>query len=171
MPLFVNLPTPMILSDPAIDSAGNNAATANMAYFVFLPPVVAPCVITAIRVRFNPGGTGHYDLGIYADNSGVPGARLAHIATSATSTVTAGGILSPTLSGGNITVAPGRYWLAYWVDNITDKAYSFTPVAGITNVLSGDNGVNALPANANTLTLTTVGYKPVLQALVSGGWA
>jgi hypothetical protein len=171
MPLFITMPQPMILSDPGVDSGGNNAGTANQAYFVFIPPVLATCTITALRCRFNPGANGHYDLGLYADNAGVPGVQLAHIASTATSTVTVTGILSPTLIGGNLTIAPGRYWLALWIDNITDKPYSFNPVAGITNVLTAANGANALPANANTLTLSTSGYKPVVQALVSGGWA
>lgn len=171
MPLFVNLPQPMILSDPAVDSGGNNSAVANQAYFVFLPPVVATCVITALRCRFNPGGNGHYDLGIYADNAGLPGVQLAHIASSGSSTISVTGILSPTLIGGNLTIGPGRYWLALWAESATDKPYSFNPVAGITNVITGANGANALPANANTLTLSTSGYKPVVQALVSGGWA
>ncbi len=173
MPLFTFPPSPLILATGELDgSTPNSAVAANNAYFVGVY-LYAPAVLTAIRIVFNPGGTGHYDVGIYTDNgSGQPGTLLANAASSATALATSTGLLTPSLIGGNVSLPPGRYWLALWVSNTTDKANSYLGgTTGIDCMMTGANGTNPLPPNAQSLTLSNTRYKPALVGLLQGSWS
>jgi len=146
--------------------------TANQAYFVPMLPLLVSATLTGIRVRFNPGGNGHYDVGIYSDNNGAPGTLLAHAAATVTSLATSTGVLTPSLIGGNLALSPGVYWLALWIDNATDKVLGATPpVAGIAIAMSGANGANVLPSSASSITPTDATLQPSLVGLFLGGWS
>ena len=163
------------LADNGVVSVGGNTQV----FFVGVT-LRANNTLHALRGQWNPGGNGHYDYGIYDSTgttpfTGGPGNLLAH--TSATATVaTSTGVLSPTLQGGDLALAPGNYWLALWADNATDKFIRHTSGGvGMSVVLLGTvtGGTGPLPANAssfNTL-VTTSGSKPILMGLWTNGWS
>lgn len=172
MPLFITPPTPLALYDGELASNSSGAGVANTAYLVAVRLPV-PATLTNVRVRFQAGGTGHYDVGIYdaSGTNGAPGTLLAHAASTSTSLATATGVQTPALIGGNLALAAGNYWLALWVDNATD---TFVKASGNNNMMLVQSGTNAgpLPAAASSLTgLANVNLKPMLIGLLSGGWS
>lgn len=168
---------PIALYDGELADNGVVAITANQVWFVGVT-LRNNTTLHAIRCQFNPGGTGHYDLGIY-DSSGTspfagsPGVMLAHTSANA-SVATATGVQSPTLQGGDLLLAPGNYWLALWADNASDKFVRHTAGgAGMGVVMNGTVASGPLPANASSVTgLATVGgSKPILIGLWTNGWS
>lgn len=171
--MFTTTPTPWALYN---GETGLNTAGAVVATTAYLVPVVleAPATITSVRVRFVTGGNGHYDVGIY-DATGVNGAPnnlLAHAAATATSLATAGNTTaSPAFINGNLSLPPGRYWLAFWIDNGTDTFTQKVSVATLGMVQTGTTA-GPLPALASSLSgLAETGVKPNIIGLVQGGWA
>ncbi len=164
----IGLPQPLALYDGDLSGGTNGAfGIANTAALVGVV-LYAHVVLTGVRVRFGTvGGTGHYDVGLY-DGFGVngaPGVLLAHAAATATSLVTAIGSQTPALIGGNLSLAPGRYWLAVWVDNITDTLQRATGPNASMNVII------PLPANASSLAgLANNTFKPMILGILQGGW-
>jgi hypothetical protein len=171
MPLILPQINPLFLG---VDAAGTGSVlpTANSAYFVsvYLP---APATLTGVRCRFGTAAVGFYDVGIYADNAGVPGLLLAHAATTATSLATATGVVAtPGLIGGNLALQAGRYWLALWMSSASDNFTGTSGAsAGAINCMTGANGANPLPANASTITPVNTQLKPTLIGILSGGWS
>jgi parallel beta-helix repeat protein len=162
---------PFALYDGELGQTSSSVGVANTAYLVgvYLP---APATLTAIRVRFAIGGNGHYDVGMYdaSGANGAPGNLLAHAAATATSLVTSAATLTPAMIS-NVNLAPGRYWLALWVDNAVD---TFNKQSGSGNVVVVQSGTNAgpLPALASNLAgLANGALKPLLIGLLSGGWS
>ena len=154
MPLFLQVPpAPLALYDGEIASqATASALVANTAYLVGVT-LLAPAVLTNMRVRCNAGGNGHYDVGLYdaTGANGAPNNLLTHAAATASSLATSSATLTPALIGGNLALSPGRYWLALWCDNATD---TWSKVASSnTNVTIVQSGTNAgpLPALASSL--------------------
>src|SRR5579859_4798621 len=168
---------PLALYDGEIADNGVVVVTANQIVFVG-QTLRANATLHALRCQFNPGGSGHYDLGIY-DSSGTvpfaggPGVLLAH--TSATASVaTSTAVQTPTLQGGDILLPPGNYWLALWGDNALDKFVRHTAAGvGMGVVLAGTVAAGPLPANASSVSgLASIGgSKPILIGLWTGGWS
>jgi hypothetical protein len=162
---------PKVLMRDYVGLAGNVPVASNDAYFVLMPPVNASCILSAIRVRFSTGGNGHYDVGIYTDNNGVPGTLLANAASSITALATSTNTLTPSLIGGNLSLSPGCYWLALWLDNSTDKPASAYLTAGIYPILYANIGSNVLPASAGSLSFTESNYMIYIAGIMQGGWS
>jgi hypothetical protein len=165
---------PMALYDGEVASQATAAVlAANTAYLIAVTLSVN-AVLTNIRVRCNAGGNGHYDVGIYdaTGTNGQAGNLLAHAAATASSLVTSSALLTPALIGGNLPLAPGRYWLALWVDNATDTWNKIaSPNANTFPVQSGTNN-GPLPALASSLSsLANATIKPTIIGLLSGGWS
>lgn len=176
MPLFnPPLPTPQALYDGEIATTASSAGVANTCYLVATRELLVPATLTNVRCGFNTvGGTGHYDVGIYdaTGTNGAPGNLLAHAASSATALATAAGNQTPALIGGNLSLSPGRYWLALWIDNATDTI--FRPGASAVGRAVTMSGTNAgpLPALASSITSLADGsFKPWLVGLLAGGWS
>ena len=166
------VPQPFALYNGDLASTSAGAGVATTAYLVAVV-LYAPAVLTSVRVRFSVGGNGHYDVGIYdaSGANGAPGTLLAHAAATASSLATAAGNQSPALIGGNLQLAPGRYWLALWIDNATD---TFTKANGISGMIDVQSGTIAgpLPASASSLAgLGNAALKPLLIGLIQGGWS
>ncbi len=171
MPLFSPQITPLVLYDGEPGAAVAQTLTANNAYFVGVT-LYAPATLTGVRVKFTTGGAGNYDVGIYSDNSGVPGTLLAHAAATITSLATSTAVLTPALIGGNLPLAPGRYWLALWTSNsATDKVSGFNSATTMVASQTGANGANVLPASASTITPANTQFKPFLEGILLGGWS
>lgn len=163
---------PLTLHDYDLGSGGSAALTANTAYLVGCT-IYAPVTLTGIRIRCASGGSGHYDVGLY-DSTGTnraPGNLLTHAASTATSLATSTATLTPALIGGNITLSPGNYWLALWVDNATDTFVRVSLNSGMLIAQSGGSS-GPLPAAASSLTsLANVGIQPYITGIISGGWS
>ncbi len=162
---------PFALYDGELASNTTGTPVANTAYLVAAQPLRVPATLTGIRVRFNAGGAGHYDVGIYSDVNGVPTSLLGHSASSNTALVTATGVQTPALIGGNLALLAGRYWLALWIDNATD---TITKQGGANNnMVLVQSGTNAgpLPAAASSLSgLANANFKPLLIGILLNGW-
>jgi len=167
---------PAALYDGEIASqATATALVANTAYLVGVTLNVN-AVLTGIRVRCDAGGNGHYDVGIYdaSGTNGAPGNLLAHAAATATSLATSAGAnnLTPALIGGNLSLAPGRYWLALWCDNATDTWQKVASSNGNLTILQTGTNNGPLPALASSLSgLANAGLKPVIIGLLLGEWS
>jgi len=173
MPLFPAPVQPLALYDGEL---GQTASSAGAATTVYLVGVVlnAPVTLTGVRIRFaTVGGTGHYDVGIYdaSGANGGPGNLLAHAAATATTLGTSAATLTPALIGGNLALAPGRYWLALWIDNATDTFNKQSASGSNAVVLSGTNA-GPLPAQASSIAgLANATLKPLLIGILQGGWS
>ncbi len=162
-------PIALLCGDPATSNTAG-VGVANTAYLVATDRLPVPATLTGVRVRFGVGGAGHYDVGVYSDVNGVPGALLAHSAATATSLVTATGAQTPALIGGNLALQAGRYWLALWVDNASDTINRATGPTNMTLVQSGTNA-GPLPAAASSLTgLANTTFKPIIIGILLNGW-
>lgn len=116
-------------------SAGAGALTANTTYLVGVYlPVYA--VIANMRVRHSTTSAGNLDMGIY-DSGGTLLDHTGSVAASSASTVQ-----NTNLSNGNLALAPGRYYLALWVDNSTDTYYKVSLSAVNTAFGNAKTGTN-----------------------------
>lgn len=162
---------PFALYDGEIASNSAAALVANTCYLVGVT-LNAYATLTSMRVDFGTGGNGHYDLGVY-DATGANGAPinlLAHCAATNTTLATATGLVTGTFIS-SVALAPGRYWLALWIDNATDTV---TKSNSHNNQSVSQSGTNAgpLPALASSIAgLANNAVKPVLLGLFSGGWS
>ena len=153
---------------------GQTASAAPGATIVSLVGVTlyAPAVLTGIRVRFAVGGNGHYDVGIYdatGTNSG-PGNLLAHAAATSSTLITSAATLTPSFINGNISLSPGRYWLALWTENGSDTVNKQTGSGNVVVAMSGTNA-GPLPALASSISsLANNGLEVILIGMLSGGW-
>ncbi len=166
-------PAPFALYDGELGQTSSQALTANGVYLVGVV-LNAPVTLTGVRLRFAAGGSGHYDVGIYdsSGTNGAPGNLLAHAAATSTSLATATGTQSPTFTGGNLNLAPGKYWLAVWVDNATDTVNKQSASGNMAVIQSGTVTAGPLPAAASSITgLANATVKPLLIGLISGSWS
>lgn len=182
MPLFPQtaVPMPWYLAHEAnagVSASGSGALVTNTTYLtgVWLP---VPATVTNMRIRHGTTSAGHLDMGIF-DASGN---RLDHtgvIAATGTSTDQ-----TAALSGGNLALAAGRYYLALWVDNNTDVYYRVNTgnvstswaeilVGTAVNGTGATNTTQGLLANFTAMTGTTVTGALIISmmALLSGGHA
>ncbi|HJT55831.1 MAG TPA: hypothetical protein VJ761_05005 [Ktedonobacteraceae bacterium] len=173
------LPKPWALYDGELASNSNVVVTANQVLFVGVV-LNAYVTLTGVRVDWSVSGNGHYDVGIYDATgtnpwAGAPGNLLAHAASSGTALATAGGAQTPALIGGNLPLTPGRYWLALWADNASDKyirqvgTNQSDIVMGSSNTggplpATGAGGTGGAPSNSGT-------SKPILIGILQGGWS
>jgi hypothetical protein len=119
-------------------------------------------ILTGFRYQFGTGGNGHCDIGLY--DAG--GTLLTHIG----STLTATGVQTYTLAS-VLPLAPGRYYLAFWIDNATDTSFSVS--ATNLGAIPAFTGVNAggLPALMSSVTLNTFQRRLSILGLIQGGWS
>ena len=112
------------LSMPVNMTAGSANVTQDRLYA--MPIVIAePCLLTDLRVDNTSAVSGQrFNLGIYKDAGGMPGARLT---TGVEVTGDAIGIKTGTF-GTPIFLTPGRHWLACWV-KLNGGLRGFTPGA------------------------------------------
>jgi hypothetical protein len=109
-------------------------------------PLTRRITISSLGARVvNASAGGNFALAIYAHGRdtpvGVPLAATGNMSTASTTAVTS------SITGGNVTLAPGIYWSAVWQDNAT---------AGFANI-SHDfpNLVNVMIGNATASTVIT----------------
>lgn len=160
-------PQRLIIADEAIaaTAAVTTTYTANNVY-LYAFEVEVPTAISGGKWRTGATATGTSDIGIYT----FAGALLAHTGATANAANTS---QSPNFSGGNITLAPGQYFIGYCVSNSTD---TIAGKGGLANS-AGDNrwrqATNA--ATAGVLPNSTGGYTsnpanfPALALVVVGG--
>lgn len=152
------VPWALFVDDPS--TYGGNAASANTAYFVGVT-LPTNATLTGIRVRFDTGGNGNYDVGIY--NSA--GTLLTNKGAAVSSTAT----LTWTL-GTPLPLAPGNYWLALWVASASDQPYSRNannrPGVDIMQSVSASSNLPATMSGA-----ANASFKPFIIGLLSGGWS
>ena len=91
---------------------------------------------------WSDGSTTHVVLGVYADNSGVPGALLAQGA----SIIPASGLITIPMTA-SPTLQPNKYWLAVQVEAATGGYYD-TPAGSLGYYNSSVAWTGSLPANA-----------------------
>lgn len=163
---------PFALYDGELAATSSSAGVANTAYLVGVTLRVN-AVMTAIRVRFAAGGSGHFDLGVYdaTGTNNTPNNLLAHAASTAASIATATGTQTPAFIGGNLPLSPGNYWLAFWIDNATDTWNKASANANIPVIQSGTNA-GPLPVLASSLSgLANGNLKPLLEGLFLNNWS
>lgn len=170
--LAAPVPAPVALySGDLLNFGAAQALAVNTAYLAYVK-VDAPVILTGFRVNFGAGagGTSKYDVGIYNFDTG---ALITSIATNNGATpVTAAGTLSTTLTTPKM-INPGRYWLAFWINNATDTVlkYANTATAG-TAIIQAGTASNQLPANTSGLAGLANGTKnPIVIGLLQGGWS
>lgn len=162
MPLYTPLPQPWAVGDLADltqDQANNR--TANNCYF---SPIVLYSTVTinSMRTQIGTAGNGHIQMGIYDAN----GNLLASTASAATVT----GIMTLNLTS-SLTIGPGRYYLALWIDNATDTTFSANGTTpGAWPALNGVN-VGGLPALMSTINPVNFHRRLALLGLITGGWS
>lgn len=162
MPLYTPLPPPWVVGDMAdITQDQANLRTANNVYF---SPIVlySTVTITSMRTQVGTGGNGHIQMGVY-DAGG-------NLLASTASAATVAGIMTLALSA-PLSLGPGRYYLALWIDDATDTTFSANGTTpGAWPAL---NGVNAggLPALMATSNPVNFHRRLALLALISGGWS
>lgn len=147
MPLFFPQATPWSLEHSAnggIINGGNGVLVANTTYLVGVNVPVG-VVVTNMRTRHSGVSAGNLDMGIY-DSAGN---RIDHTGVTAVSAINT--VQSIALSGGNLPLSPGRYYLALWVDNSTDTYYRES--TGTTNQAWG-NFLSGVSTNAGGLLAT-----------------
>lgn len=174
--------TPFALFDGDLATNGTTAVTVNQCLYVGVTLQV-PATLTGIRVNWNTSGNGNYDVGIYdalgtSPWAGAPGNLLAHsgaIITAANAQTPALVAGSAPLVNGNLPLSPGRYWLALWAANATDK---FVRGVGLVNtqiVLANTNTGGPLPATAagasSGAPADSGPSKPLLIGILQGGWS
>lgn len=159
---------PHALYDGELSIGSVAALTANTVYFVGVT-IQEYAVLTGMKLRFGTGGTGHFDVGVYADNAGVPGALLINAAATPTSLTTS---VSATVTQ-NFTsstwLAPGRYWLAFWIDNATDQVLRQSAATGFSGPLRTLSSTGPCPSSGAGAANASV--KPIMAALISGNWS
>lgn len=163
MPLFTSLPTPWALlpdDREAWSSATSAILTANATY-IQAARLDIGATLTGFRTRFTAGTAGNYDVGLY-DASGN---RLTHTGIIATAT----GIQTANL-GTALPLSPGRYYLAFWIDNATDTVRQSSTANGLSLTSFAVTGVGGLPATV-TPPLGSLGIAPGVIGLLSGGWS
>lgn len=161
MSLYAPPPAPWVVGDLAdITQDQANLRTANNCYFS--PIIIQTTVtVTAMRTQIGTAGNGQIQMGIY-DASG----NL--LASSAKATTTTG-IMTLAFST-PLTIGPGRYYLALWIDNAVDTTYSANGTTpGAWPALNGTNA-GGLPAQMATSNPTNFHRRLALLALIQGGW-
>ena len=164
--LIANPPVPApayLASGDLFNIGATQALTANTAYLAAIK-IDAAVTLTGFRVQFGSGGNGHYDCGLYNFDTGA-------LVTHTGSLATAAGVQSPSVTA--LVVPPGRYWLAFFIDNATDTIvkYANSPSAGMAPVKSGTVSTQ-LPNNISGLTGLANGTKnPVVIGLLQNGWS
>jgi hypothetical protein len=164
-------------SNAGVSAAGSGTLVTNTTYLVgvYLP---VPAIVTNMRIRKGTTSAGNMDLGIF-DSSGN---RLDH-----TGVIGAGSTntdVTHALSGGNLSLSPGRYYLALWIDNNTDVYYRVNTgnvntswaeilVGAAVNGTGATNTTTGLLSTFTAMTGTTVTGALIvsMMALLSGGHA
>lgn len=162
MPLFSNPPTPWALYDGDPAQASNNGVLVANTCYLAGATLNAPAVLTGIRARFGAGGNGHYDLGIYDSNG--------NLITHSGSTASATGVATYTLATPQV-LSPGRYWLAFWIDNATDTVERVTSQNNMAVTQSGTNATGLPSATSGITGLANATTRPILFGLLQGGWS
>ncbi len=167
MPLFLTTPQPQNVSAAealAIGGSASNTLGANSVYLYAFELAVA-VTFSGAKWRIGTTGGGTADVGIYDIN----GNLLTH--TGGT-TNTGSTNMSANFSGGNYTLQPGQYFMAYCTSSATDNVYgvSLGNPAAITRCRLANNS-----ATAGVLPSTTGGYTdapghfPAFSLTVVGG--
>jgi len=161
--------SPHALYDGDLTIGGLNTLTANTAYFVGVT-LYATVFLSAIRARFGTGGTGHFDVGVYTDSAGSPGTLVDHAALTATSLVDpVSATVNPAFLNGNMQLQPGRYWLAFWIDNAVDQVLRQAAASGFAGPVKTLATAGPLPASgAGAINAST---KIIMAGLIVGNWS
>ena len=132
------------------------ALTADVIYFHAFP-LTRRITISSLGARIvsNFAG-GNFALAIYAHGrdgpTGTPLAATGNMSTAST------GLVTSSITGGNVTLAPGIYWSAIWQDNAT-AGYTNINGNGIPNIITVAIGSatanNLLPGNLSLAVIKT----------------
>ncbi len=174
MPLFAPPPPQPWILDGGSQLAGNgNAALAANTVYLWALTLPASTTLRGMRWRMAATATGKTDAGIYSADGSTLYASIGATANVANT------VNSAPFSGGDITLAAGRYLLALTPGNGTDT-YERTanlqvaanpilvPALTATNTSTGTT-TPALPATAGALVVATLA--PTITAYVVGGLA
>jgi hypothetical protein len=125
-------PTPTLTPVPTVCSnlgfvslVGGGGAKANNFIEALTFAVSSPVTITSLSMHVDTTGGGNTVLGLYSDNSGVPGTLLAS------------GVISDTVSSWNtvsvtpVAISAGNYWLAF--DNSSSSTIFDQGTGSVTN--------------------------------------
>ena len=165
MPLFNIMPAPWLLES---GESGQSSAGALVANTTYLVAVIVPAAITIVSMRYRcTTASGNCDLGIYDP---VTTNLLGHTGAVAV----ASGVQNVNLTA-NLVIGPGRYYLAFWIDNATATIFRVASTnENLTNALNSTS-TNATSLAANIAGMGGVtspsGTKVVMSAVISGGMA
>lgn len=159
--------SPFTLEEPDNTVLTGTAVTAQKAYFTSYV-LLAPVTVTQMRCFVSSASpTGNIDMGIYdsTGSNGAPNNLLGHTGAIAA----ANGVFTQNLTA-NLTLAPGRYWLAF-LDTVADSV-------GLRAALAANIGVNLQTSAANLSVLPSTAGTVVnsinrvgIIALLSGSWS
>lgn len=153
---FLTLPIPfpwIIDGYSSQPQASNGALTANTVY-LYAFEINTTITLTGMRWRMAATATGKTDSGIYDANGNLLASIGATVNTASADNTAA-------FSGGNLTIPPGRYYMAITPGNATDT-YS-----RLQNLQLGTNPIIRSLTAANNSTGTTTPALPTTTGAVS----
>lgn len=128
--------------------------------------LTAQVTISGMRLHMGSTATGTTDMGIYNSDGSVKLASTGAVVNSASVT------MSNNFSGGNLTLGPGVYLLAFCPSNNTDtyQRVGINPVTLMTRVRQATNAGSAgvLPSTTGAL-IAVANVAPVFSAIIVGG--
>jgi hypothetical protein len=158
---------PFVLEEPDVTVMSGNALTLGVGYFTAIV-LYAPVVVTQMRCYITAASpTGNVDMGIYdaTGTNSAPNNLLGHTGAIAAVTTT----FTQNLTA-NLSLAPGRYWLAVveTVANTVGSRGSLAASVGV-NMQTSATNLTVLPATAGTVTNSI--FRVGITALLSGSWS
>lgn len=166
MPLFINRPSPIVITDMFSLANGTAAITAGFAFYTGFT-LQGTTTFSKMRTVLGGAPTGNIDLGIYdaTGTNGLPGTLLGHTGAQTSAT----GVFTKNLLA-NTTLSPGQYWLAL-VDTVADTFNFFNSGAAGMGAFARSNagGLSVLPATAGAA--SAQGQTFAMEALVLNGFS
>ncbi len=150
MPLHKTSIAPWTVSNDAasLTGAATTVLTANVVY-LYAFEVMASITVTGCKWHMGTTATGTTDVGVYDANGNLLGHTGAVANVASTN-------MSNALSGGNLTLAPGQYFLALCPSNSTDTYQAVSATSPKTPTSRNRQGVTG--GTAGVLPTTTGGY-------------
>lgn len=160
-------PAVWIISNDAVSLNAVLTVTlgANIVY-LYAFEIFAPTTFTGAKWRMGATTTGTTDVGIYDVNGNLQTHTGAITNTASTN-------MSQAFSGGNITLAPGLYFMALCPSNATDTYLGVASTTSKTTTSRDRQATNS--GTAGVLPATTGGYSdtpsavPAMSLTISGG--
>jgi hypothetical protein len=171
MPLFTNPVQPWIVSNDAVSINSVLTVTlSNTVVYLYAFELGAPTTFSGAKWRMGATGAGYTDIGIYDVNGNLQAHTTATLNTASTN-------MSQAFSGGNITLAPGQYFMALCASSASDTYLGISGTTSKSTTSRNRQATNAPTGSGNTISLpsTTGGYSdspanvPAFALTISGG--